>query len=1013
MRVPINPQTNVPGGELGYEKAVDHTAGIRALTGVVQGYADYAAQEQKKREMFDVQKALVDETNNIQQDFEDKTKAQPLGAPNFTQQVNGEYNTRHQQLIDQFKQKGYSDDAINEFTTRLGSLRSSYVAKAIDFQEKSHYAKAFDDADQLTTGLAQYANKNWNAVGSAVDELHVAVNHLGLDAIESDKLFNAKKGIVLQAAREGLAVQHPEIVLGLYGLPGDLTTTSPTELPAGQEFSLPNYLAKTKGAEGTGKNPKSSAIGYFQFTDSTWRGTYKAVFGNTGESDAQILAKKKDLGVATKLAEKLTNDNIAKLTAAQKPVNDATVYLAHFLGVDGAIKVLSAHADASIAALIGNSNPKKDPIRSNPNVFNKVKTVGDMLAWTKSKMGVDPTQTAPANSPVQMAVLPIPKGWHGNQEDAIQELGMTAEQAATYLSTGKDPRKGPKTGMLAQGNIDVSQIVPVQNPDGSVSTVRSISIGVDGKEYLIPTVVNGKVVSNEEAIASFRETGKHLGVFTDAKSADRYAQQLHESEAKRVTGQHAALAQYGIQLDENGKTGIDALDLSTPTERTQMLTLARTVMNEREATARAGQRQAHETYINDFYNKLQDGKLGQADLDQAYNSGQITDFDERKKAQGIIDSKIKKDDDLTLFHAMLQSGGKFNPYDDKAQKAVDAGFDQAVKYASEHGGNAFTDPFTIALRSWQRTGILPTRGAQMIRGGLVSTDPNQVAAAASIASNMLKQNPNAFAGVDGGEEIGKAAAAYAHYVDDHVLTSQEAANKVAQMNSPEYQAKVQADKPAREQFQLSLLGDKTHPGINIEKVLNDEVLGKQGVIGGVYHYFAGSDRGTFTDTQKAEANQTYTELALDHYDKFHDPAAAQAYAARQMGRFYGVEGGRLVKFPPSKAYPDIMGSREYVYDQAKQFVDHAAGFPVPKENIILQPAASGATAQAFRQGKPTPYEILYKTQVNGQDVYHHIPGKLFVADVDQARKDAAQKARAYEQKSREVNAAGAAFGVGL
>jgi hypothetical protein len=65
--------------------------------------------------------------------------------------------------------------------------------------------------------------------------------------------------------------------------------------------------------------------------------------------------------------------------------------------------------------------------------------------------------------------------------------------------------------------------------------VRSISINEDGKEVLIPTVVNGKVVSNAEAIAEYRRTGRHLGKFDSAKAANAYAEALHQREAERVT----------------------------------------------------------------------------------------------------------------------------------------------------------------------------------------------------------------------------------------------------------------------------------------------------------------------------------------------------------------------------------------------------------------------------------------------------------------------------------------------
>lgn len=140
---------------------------------------------------------------------------------------------------------------------------------------------------------------------------------------------------------------------------------------------------------------------------------------------------------------------------------------------------------------------------------------------------------------------PIPQG------DGILSPNPNAMKDSNELDTGefteknelRDPNK-PVTvsdvkpmGQLEAGNLDLHNRPVVHNPDGTISTVRSINVGVDKGEALIPTVhPDGYIMSDEEAINRYKATGEHLGIFDTPANAESYAQSLHEDQASEYLG---------------------------------------------------------------------------------------------------------------------------------------------------------------------------------------------------------------------------------------------------------------------------------------------------------------------------------------------------------------------------------------------------------------------------------------------------------------------------------------------
>lgn len=102
------------------------------------------------------------------------------------------------------------------------------------------------------------------------------------------------------------------------------------------------------------------------------------------------------------------------------------------------------------------------------------------------------------------------------------------------------PAPGPRTsfflspettGLLAPGNINLRTLPVIHNPDGTVSIARTLSIAKNGRQYLIPTVSDeGELLSDQDAITRFEQTGRHLGAFKTLQDATGYANRLHRQQ---------------------------------------------------------------------------------------------------------------------------------------------------------------------------------------------------------------------------------------------------------------------------------------------------------------------------------------------------------------------------------------------------------------------------------------------------------------------------------------------------
>lgn len=98
----------------------------------------------------------------------------------------------------------------------------------------------------------------------------------------------------------------------------------------------------------------------------------------------------------------------------------------------------------------------------------------------------------------------------------------------------------PKKPNYGLGNIDLNDRPTIKNPDGSISTVFSMSFtNDDGSAVLVPGVRKGldRKMTADEALQWYQKTGEYLGKFKSEDEANKYAETLHEDQAAQYLPQ--------------------------------------------------------------------------------------------------------------------------------------------------------------------------------------------------------------------------------------------------------------------------------------------------------------------------------------------------------------------------------------------------------------------------------------------------------------------------------------------
>jgi hypothetical protein len=223
------------------------------------------------------------------------------------------------------------------------------------------------------------------------------------------------------------------------------------------------YLTGLDRAEGSTKNPYSSADGKFQFINSTFVDTARKTFPElANNSPAEILRLRGvKLGdgrqIEDVLEQRLRADNTQALTSAGIAPTPGNTYLAHFLGAGGARSLLSVDPNTPVSQIL---DPRA--IAANKSVLEG-KTAGQVAAWADRKFGGSPGLAASMTA--------------GNQRQA----GVGAASFTPAMGGGMSPTAPTMNNAMAldlmgqqppqQGNALAMQAAPMlQQPSVPVTT---------------------------------------------------------------------------------------------------------------------------------------------------------------------------------------------------------------------------------------------------------------------------------------------------------------------------------------------------------------------------------------------------------------------------------------------------------------------------------------------------------------------------------------------------------------
>jgi len=304
-----------------------------------------------------------------------------------------EFRTKKIELDSEFANDTQYDTLKDRYTKRLTEIRQTTSEMVGNESMRERFV--LDTDPTLASGVATASQTAFNGlksqkVAASLKQLDDASDKImkTADPEERAGLIKSANGIISELRDGGFIDPIKAQQLSqkwTVDAAKSIAASKPDEEQINMLREAPNgreaVVNRTLEIEGRGKDPNSSAVN--GFINSTWLATLKAHRPDIakGRSDEQLLALRNDTPLLKEMTGYLQDDNAKALRDEGVVPTPTTLYLAHFLGAQGAADVMNAKPGTPIDEVLEDS-----AIEANRKVLAG-KTTDSVIAWAQQKMG--------------------------------------------------------------------------------------------------------------------------------------------------------------------------------------------------------------------------------------------------------------------------------------------------------------------------------------------------------------------------------------------------------------------------------------------------------------------------------------------------------------------------------------------------------------------------------------------------------------------------------------------------